>query len=69
MVGVPKMISTKDLEDRVNLERRLSKTEENLVSVDKDLKDIKKTLRWITGLVFSLNTTIIGILTKGFGIL
>jgi hypothetical protein len=57
------------IEDRINLERRISKAEENLVSLDRDLKDIKKTLRWLTGLVFSLNITIIGILTKGFGIL
>lgn len=60
--------STMELEDRLNLERRISKAEENLVSIDGDLKDIKKTLRWLTGLVFSLNTTIIGILTKGFGL-
>lgn len=58
----------RDLEDRINLERRISKAEENLVGMDTDLKDIKKTLRWLTGLVFSLNTTIIGILTKGFGL-
>lgn len=58
-----------ELEDRINLERRISKAEENLVSLHDDLKDIKKTLRWLSGLVFSLNTTIIGILTKGFGVL
>ncbi|CAB4126951.1 hypothetical protein UFOVP260_43 [uncultured Caudovirales phage] len=57
------------IEDRINIERRISKAEENLVSLDKDLKDIKKTLRGLVGLVFSLNTTIIGILTKGFGTL
>lgn len=57
------------IEDRINIERRISKAEENLISLDADLKDIKKTLRWLAGLVFSLNTTIIGILTKGFGVL
>ena len=57
------------IEDRINIERRISKAQENLVSLDKDLKDIKKTLRGLVGLVFSLNTTIIGILTKGFGTL
>lgn len=57
-----------EVEDRINIERRLSKTEENLISVAIELKDIKKTLRWLTGLVFSLNTTIIGLLTKGFGL-
>ncbi len=57
-----------EVEDRINIERRISKTEENLISVATELKDIKKTLRWLTGLVFSLNTTIIGLLTKGFGL-
>lgn len=58
-----------ELEDRIIIERRLSKAEENIISLDADLKDIKQALRWLTGLVFSLNTTIIGILTKGFGVL
>lgn len=53
------------IDDRIILERRISKTEENLISVDKDLKDIKKTLRWLTGLIFTLNSTIIGLLAKG----
>lgn len=58
-----------ELEDRIKLEHRLSKTEENLVSVHDNIQEIKNTLKWLSGLVFSLNTTIIGILTKGFGLL
>ncbi len=62
-------MSSMELEERINLERRITRTEENLVSLHGDVTDIKKTLRWLMGLVFSLNTTIIGILTKGFGVL
>lgn len=51
------------------LESRLTKVEVQTQNIDKELQDIKKSLRWLTGLVFSLNTTIIGILTKGFGAL
>jgi len=57
------------LEDRINLERRISRAEENLISLHDDIKEIKGTLRWLLGLMFGLNTTIIGILTKGFGAL
>ena len=70
MDGAHKMESRRmDIEDRIEIERRMSKSEESLASLHDDIKDIKKTLRWLTGIVFSLNTTIIGILTKGFGIL
>lgn len=62
------MGASMELEDRINIERRVSKAEENLVSLHEDINDVKKTLRWLSGLVFSLNTTIIGILTKGFGL-
>lgn len=58
-----------ELDERIKLERRITRTEENLSSIQDDIKDIKSTLRWILGLVFGLNTTIIGILTKGFGAL
>lgn len=58
-----------EVEDRIILERRISKAEENLVSIHDDIKEIKNTIKWLAGLIFSLNTTIIGILTKGFGIL
>lgn len=58
-----------ELEDRINLERRLSKTEENLLSLHNDIQDIKKGLRWIVGLIFSLNTTIIALLAQGFNLI
>ena len=51
------------------LESRLTKVEVRAESIAEDIKDIKKTLRWLTGLVFSFNTTILGVVTKGFGIL
>lgn len=54
---------------KMTIESRLTKVETNTTHINEELKDIKKTLRWIIGLVFSLNTTIIGILTKGFGVL
>jgi hypothetical protein len=58
-----------ELEERIQLERRITKVEENLSGLHGEITEIKKTLRWLMGLVFSLNTTIIGILTKGFGVL
>jgi hypothetical protein len=69
MDGDHNMGASMELEDRIVMERRISKAEENLVSLHDDIQDVKKTLRWLSGLVFSLNTTIIGILTKGFGLL
>lgn len=50
-------------------ESRLTKVEANTQSVAEDVKDIKSHLKWLTGLIISLNTSIIGIITKGFGIL
>lgn len=58
-----------EIEERIKLENRICRTEESLIALHDDINDIKKTLRWLTGIVFSLNTTIIGIITKGFGIL
>lgn len=51
------------------VEARLIKLESESQNTNEDIKEIKKSLRWITGLIFSLNTTIIGILTKGFGVI
>lgn len=51
------------------LESRLTKVEVKTNNIAEDIKDIKKTLRWLTGLVFSLNTTILGVVTKGFGMI
>lgn len=56
--------------DNYNLlvESRLTKVEVNSTTMSDDIKEIKKNLRWLTGLVFSLNTTIIGLIAKGFNI-
>lgn len=54
-----------ELEDRLILERRVIKIEENFVSIHDDIKEIKRSLRWIIGIIFSLNSTIIGLLAKG----
>ncbi len=51
------------------IESRLTKVEVKTEAIADDIKDIKKTLKWILGVIFSLNSTIIGILTKGFGVL
>ena len=53
-----------ELEDRLNIERRISKAEENFISVYDDVKEIKRNLRWVIGLMFSLNSTIIALLTQ-----
>lgn len=55
--------------NELSLESRLTRVETQTENVAEELKDIKRTLRWLTGLVFSLNTTIIGLLTKGFGVI
>lgn len=57
------------IEEHMNLERRITKNEDHLVALHRDVDEIKKNIRWLMGLVFSLNTTIIGILTKGFGLI
>jgi hypothetical protein len=54
-----------DLENRIHLERRITRLEENMVSLREDISEIKKSVRWLIGIVFSLNTTIIGLLAKG----
>ena len=51
------------------LESRISKVEMQAQNITDDIKDIKKSLRWLTGLIFSLNSTILGVVTKGFGIM
>jgi hypothetical protein len=66
MDGDHKML---ELEDRILLERRISKAEENLISLQEDIREIKKSIHWIIGLIFSINSAIIGILIKGFNII
>jgi hypothetical protein len=51
------------------LESRLTKVEVKTEIIKDDIKDIKISLRWIIGIVFSLNSTILGVVTKGFGLL
>lgn len=68
MDGGPKVMNV-NFEERLNLERRITRNEEHLIALHSDVTEIKKNLRWLTGIVFSLNTTIIGILTKGFGLI
>ena len=50
------------------VESRLTKAESNSTAMAEDIKEIKRNLRWLMGLVFSINTTIIGLLAKGFNI-
>ena len=53
---------------KVILESRLTRVETQHINMSDDIKDIKKTLHWLTGIVFSINTAILGVVTKGFGI-
>lgn len=53
----------------VAIEARLVRTETTISNVEEDIKEIKTALKWLIGIVFSLNTAIIGITTKGFGVL
>ncbi len=50
------------------VESRLTKVEVNSTSMADDIKEIKRNLRWLMGLVFSLNSTILGVVAKGFNI-
>ena len=50
------------------VESRLTKVEVNSTTMAEDIKEIKRNVRWLMGLVFSINTTIIGLLAKGFNI-
>jgi len=53
---------------KVILESRLTRVETQYLNISDDIKDIKKTLHWLTGIVFSINTAVLGVVTKGFGI-
>ena len=50
------------------VESRLAKVEVNSSAMTEDIREIKRNIRWLMGLVFSINTTIIGLLAKGFNI-
>jgi len=57
------------IESQIMLESRLTRVESSTVYIQDEIKDIKKNLRWLTGIIFTLNTTILGVVIKGFGIL
>ncbi len=68
-IGRTKMADTEaTMKYKTAIELRLTKLETQHESLISDVREIKITLRWLVGTVFGLNTTIIGILTKGFGI-
>ena len=50
------------------VEARLTRLEVNSTNIQDDIKEIKRNVKWIMGIVFSLNSTIIGLLAKGFHI-
>lgn len=50
------------------IEQRLVKVESNADSIQSDIKEIKRNLRWLMGIVFSLNSTILGVISKGFNL-
>lgn len=52
----------------IKIESRITKVEITTKTLHEDMKDVKRSLRWLIGLVFSLNSTIIGLLAKGFNI-
>lgn len=56
-------------QEALTLESRIVRTETKVNDLHEDIKDIKKELRWAVGLIFSINTTIIGLLAKGFNII
>ena len=57
------------LHKSIILESRLVKAEASVMSIQDDIKEIKRNIRMLLGLVFSLNSTIIGLLAKGFNII
>lgn len=46
------------------VEARLTKIESESASMKDDIKEIKRNIRWLLGIIFSLNSTIIGLLAK-----
>lgn len=52
----------------LRFESRLSRAESSLESVGKDIREIRKDLRWILRLLVGTGTTIIGLLVKGLPI-
>lgn len=57
------------IDKQLILESRLTRVEASTLYIQDELKDIKNSIRWLTGLMFTMNSTILGVITKGFGIL
>lgn len=51
-----------------DIEDRLLLNEATLIALHDDIQQIKQSLRWVTGLVFTLNVTMLAILMQGFGV-
>jgi hypothetical protein len=63
------MIENQSIIDKqIQLETRLARVEIGTVHIQDDIKEIKNSLRWLTGIIFSINSTILGVVTKGFGL-
>jgi hypothetical protein len=63
------MIENQSIIDKqIQLETRLARVEIGTVHIQDDIKEIKTSLRWLTGIIFSINSTILGVVTKGFGL-
>lgn len=63
------MIENKTADEHLRFETRLTRVESSTVYIQDEIKDIKNNLRWLTGIIFTLNSTILGVVTKGFGLL
>lgn len=57
------------IEKQLTLESRLTRVEASSVYIHDELKDIKNNIRWLIGLIFTLNSAILGFVVKGFGLL
>ena len=55
--------------DLMSLESKVARNEAYVVHIQDDIKDIKRNIRWIIGILFSLNGTIIGLLAKGLSLM
>lgn len=58
-----------ELQESVYLSARLKNAEVTVSLIQDDIKEIKRNIRFLLGLVFSLNTTIIGLLAKSMNII
>jgi hypothetical protein len=57
------------IDKQIVLESRLSRVEASTIYIQEDIRDIKVSMRWLIGIIFAMNSTILGVLTKGFGAL